>query len=103
MMAVLRGQRARLDLELLQRVGKRQRQVQVIVGIVVRAPVQQVGDAVGYPASDGNGDGGIVAHAVERARALRRVDVRTAGGEAGEEDQLCELAPVERELEHLLV
>jgi hypothetical protein len=50
--AVLGGQRARLDLELLQRVGERQRQIQVVVGIVVRRAVEQVGDAVGLAARD---------------------------------------------------
>ena len=51
-MAVARRQRAGLDLELLQRVGKRRRQVQVVERIVVRAAVHDVGDAVGLPAGD---------------------------------------------------
>jgi hypothetical protein len=41
MVAVLRGQRARFDLELLHRVGERQRQVQVVERIVVGASVEQ--------------------------------------------------------------
>ncbi len=43
--AVLRVLRAGLDAELLQRVGERQRQVEVVVGVVVQRAVEHVGDA----------------------------------------------------------
>ena len=43
--AVVGVRRARLEPELLQRVGKRQRQVQVVVRVVVRGAVEQIGHA----------------------------------------------------------
>ena len=57
MVAVPRRQRAGLDLELLQRIGERRRQVQVVERIVVGPAVHDVGDAVGLAAGDRDGDG----------------------------------------------
>ena len=41
--AVLRGEGAGLQLEFLKRVGKRKRQVQIVVGVVMQGAIQQVG------------------------------------------------------------
>ena len=48
--AVLRRHRARLGAELLQRIGERQRQVQVVVRVVVHRAVEDIGDAERQPA-----------------------------------------------------
>jgi hypothetical protein len=102
--AVLRRQRARLNLELLHRVRKRQRQGQVVVGIVVRAPVEHVGHAVRQASRDDNCRAGITPNAgVERARTRGIAAAFAASREAGLEDQLGELSTVQRQLEHLLV
>ena len=90
-MAVARRQRAGLDLELLQRVGERRRQVQVVERIVVRAAVHDVGDAVGLAAGDRDRHGRIVLVGVQVPGGRGR-------GEAGEEDQLGRLPAVERDL-----
>src|SRR5262249_36054762 len=47
MVAVLRRKRTRLHFEFLQSVGERERQVQIVVGIVVRCAVEEVRHAVG--------------------------------------------------------
>ena len=95
-MAVPRRQRARFDLELLQGVRKRRRQVQVVERIVVRAPVHDERDAVGLPASHRDGHGGKI---------LVRVQVagRCRSRQSGQKDQLGSLPAVQRDLEHVLV
>ena len=94
--AVARRQRAGLDLELLQRVGERRRQVQVVERIVVGAAVHDVGDAVGLAAGDRDRDGRVVLVGVEVAR-------RRGRRQPGQEDQLGRLAAVQRNLGDLLV
>ena len=95
-MPVPRRQRARLHLELLQRVGKRRRQVQVVERIVVRAAVHDVGDAVRLAAGDRDRD---------RRKILVGVEIACRRGrrEAGEENQLGGLSSVQRQLHHALV
>ena len=59
-LAVLRRYRACLHLELLQHIRKREGQTQIVVGIVVRPSVQQIGQTVIHSASDGNGLRGVI-------------------------------------------
>ena len=54
-LSILGRQRAGFHLEFLQRVGEGQRQIQVVEWIVMRAPVQQIGQAIVQPARHGNG------------------------------------------------
>ena len=93
---VARRQRAGLDLELLQRIGERRRQVQAVERIVVRAAVHDVGDAVGLAAGHRDRHGRKILVGVEVAG-------RRGGREAGEEDQLGRLPAVERQLHDALV
>ena len=93
---VARRQRAGLDLELLDRVGERRGEVQVVEGIVVRAAVHDVRHAVGLAAGDGNRDRRVVLVGVEIPGRRRR-------RETGEENQLRGLAAVERNLVDPLV
>ena len=65
--AVLRGQAGRGDPEFLQRVGEGQRQVGVVLRVVVHGAVEQVGDAEGQAAGDGHVDGAAEAAAVRAA------------------------------------
>ena len=102
--AVLRRESARLDLELLHCVGKRQRQVQVVHRLVVRASVEDVGHSVRQPACHHDGRVGIAADAaVQRVGARCVAGALAAGREAGLEHQLRQLPAVERQLEHLLI
>src|SRR5207248_890063 len=50
--SVLSGQRTGFHLEFLQGVRKRQRQIQVVVGIVMEGPIEQVSGREGLPARD---------------------------------------------------
>ena len=96
MVAVPRRQRAGLDLELLQRVGKRRRQVQVVERIVVRPAVHDVGDAVGLAAGHRDRHGREVLVGVEVAGRRGRRQSR-------QEDQLGRLAAVQRQLHDALI
>ena len=95
-MTVPRRQRARLDLELLQRVRKRRRQIQVVERIIVRAAVHDVGDAVGLAACHRDRDRWEILVGVEVAGG-------SGGRETGEKDQLGGLPAVQRHLEDALI
>ncbi len=88
--AVVRGQAARRDAELLQRVRERKRQVGVVVGVVVHRTVKGVPDAAAEAAGDGNRD------------ALgdpELGDPAGVDGRAGERDEVGDLAPLQRQLD----
>ena len=76
--AVLRVLRAGLYLEFLQRIRKRQRHVEAVVGVVVQRAVEQIGDAKGLAA--GNRDAAARRHAAAAAGAR-------VGRSAGERNQ----------------
>ena len=89
--AVARGDAVRLDAELLQRVGKRERQVDVGMRVVVIAAVEQVVVAVLLAARDGYAD---------RADVIVRRDeapggVRRNARAAGKQDQIGRLPAVQ--------
>ena len=90
---VLGGQPAGGHLELLQRIGEGEREVRVVIRIVVHGPVEGVRHAGPQPAGDGDGHRLV---AVPVATDLARVD-----GRSGEDDQVGHLAPLERELQNL--
>ena len=92
--AVLRRQPAGRDAELLQRIRERERQVHVVIGVVVHRAVERVLDAVAQSARDGNGDAAGVAQGRERPLIDRR---------AGQHDQVGDLAPLQRELHQALL
>ena len=54
MVPILRRQRAGLDFEFLERIGKGQRQIQVVIRIVVRCAIEQVRHAVRQTAGNDN-------------------------------------------------
>ena len=60
MMAVLRRQRAGFDFEFLKRVGKRERQIEIVVGIVVCSAVEKIGHSAVEAACHHNLIRGIV-------------------------------------------
>ena len=88
------AQAARGDAEFLQRVREGQRQVQVVVGVVVHRAVERVGDAVRQAAADRDRD---AARVVARRRRLL-IDRRS-----GEHQQAGHLAPLQRQLDDALV
>ncbi len=96
MVAVLRGQGAGFDLELLQHVRERERHVQIIEGIVMRSAIENVCHAVGQTARDRDGDGGEVLVGVEVAAGGR-------GGGAGQSDKLGWVAAIQGKLDDLLL
>ena len=96
--AVLRAERARLDLEFLQRVGERQRQVGVVVRIVVRRAVKQICHA--RRLSPGDRDQLPALHAATRRDARRAVRLH---GRSRERDQIYGIPAVERQRENALV
>ena len=92
--AVLRGEAARRDAELLERVGKRQREIDVLLRVVVRGAVERVADAGRQAAGHGNPD------------APRRGAVRGFGRlhrRAREHEQVGDLASLQRELDDPLL
>ncbi len=92
--AVLRAQPAGRDAEFLQRVGKRHRQVGVVVDVVVHGAVQRVGDA--EVQAPGHGDVDAAGHGpVRRGAGLH--------GRAREHDQVGDLAPLQRQFHDALV
>ena len=96
--AVLRAERARLDLEFLERVGERQRQVGVVVRIVVRRAVEQICHA--RRLSPGDRDQLPALHAATRRDARRAVRLY---GRSRERDQIYGIPAVERQRENALV
>ena len=95
-MPIPRRQRARLDLELLNGIGKRRRQVQVVERVVVGPAVHDVRHPVGLPAGYRDRDGRIVLVGVEVTGGSGR-------GQTGQEDQFRRLPAVQRNLHHALV
>ena len=81
---------ARFELELLQRVGEGQRQVQVVVRVVVGGAVEHVGDAKALTAGDGNRAPALHAAAGGVERRLRHRRAR-------QRDQVHRVAAVERQ------
>src|SRR5215208_3722797 len=65
---VLCGETARRDPELLERVRERQRQVRVVLRVVMHRAVEQVGDAERKAAGDGEVGGPREAPAVRASR-----------------------------------
>ena len=93
--AVLRGEARRSDPELLQRVGEGQRQVGVVLRVIVHGAVEQVGHAEGQAAGDGHVDAAAEAAAVRAAG----VDGGARPARAG-----CVTSPsLERQLEDAFV
>jgi hypothetical protein len=92
--AILRGEAARGDAELLQRVRKRQRKIDVLLRVAVHRPVEGVTDAGREPT--GHRD----VHAARRAPAAHRgcLDRR-----ARQDEQVGDLTSLERELDDALV
>ena len=104
MVAVLRRQRIRFDLELLHRVRERQRQAQAVHRLVVRAAVERVGHPRRQAAGDDDGGVRIAAYAGVHDVAARRIGrALAAGRQTCLEHELLELTAVQRQLEHLLV
>ena len=97
--AVLRRQRARLDLELLERVGKRQREIQVVVRIVVRRAVEQIRDAVRLAAGDREREPALRA----AEAAARRVQLRLRDDRRQVLHEVGGISSVQRQLEDPLV
>ena len=95
-MSVPRLQRARLDAELLERIGERHGEVEVRARIVVARAIHHVHRAAGRTARDRNRHRRIVA---ARGETARRID-RDAGRE---QQQVGDLASIERQLQHALV
>jgi hypothetical protein len=91
--AVLGAEAARCHAELLQRVGERQRQVGVVLRVVVHGAVEQIRDAEGKAAADRDVD------AAAHAAAVR--DTGLHGG-AAQHDEVGDLAPLQRQLVHVL-
>ncbi len=87
---VLRGETGRGDPELLQRIGEGQRQVRVVLRIVVHGAVEQVGDAEGQSAGHGHIHGAPEAAAVRAARIHGRAD---------HHEQARHLPPLQRHLQ----
>ena len=93
MQTVACGKTAGLNAELLQRVGERERHVDVReVGDVVAA-VQQVIGSVALPAGDRHGGRARIILAADHVRVRRR------RGGAGDHDEVGDLAPVQRQLD----
>ena len=88
--AVLRGEAGRRDAEFLQRIGERQRQVGVVLRVVVHGAVEQVGDAEGQAAGHRHVDGSPEAAAVRAAG----VD-----GRAHHHEQRCHLPSLQRQFD----
>ena len=95
MHAVVGGQAARRHAEFLQRVGERERHVQVVVGIVVHGAVKDVRDAGAQPA--GHRDRHRIGSAALAA------DLARVHGGARQDDQVRDLAPLQRQLHDPLV
>ena len=95
--AVLGGQATGFHLELLQRVRKWKRQIQVIVGIVVVGSVQAIGQPRLHPACDLDDDRRVVSAAWIQ-RALRR-----RGCHSRQQDQLGDLPTIQWQLQHASV
>ena len=69
-LSVLGLQRAGLHFEFLEGIGKRQRQIQVVVRIVMRSSIEYVDQTIVQPAPHRNGVGGIIPAGSDRARSL---------------------------------
>jgi hypothetical protein len=95
--AMLRRQCASLHLELLQSIGKRQRQVQVVFSIVVARAIQHVCHAVGDSPGDVDEDGRIVPDRIHGTRDSIR------GCHSRQEDDFSHIASVQWHLENPLV
>ena len=93
--AVLGGQSARRDAELLHRVGERERQIEVVVRIVVHRAVQDICDAGAESTGDryGHGIGSLPLAA----------DVGRVHGGARQDDEVSHLPALQRKLHDALV
>ena len=100
MLSVLRGQSAGLDFELLQRVGKRKRQTQIIDRIVVRSAVHHISEGA-VRAAPGHGDGSLVRIVLARVK-LADVAQGNRGGGSCEANELRDLAAVQWQFHHAL-
>ena len=99
MKAVLRRQCARLHLELLQRIRKRQGQTQVRFHIVVDRAIQKVGHPIRQPAGHGNNERRIIPDRLKSTLAP------AAGGDrrhARQKDQFRHVASIQRHLQNAL-
>jgi hypothetical protein len=92
--AVLRGEAAGRDAKLLERVGKRQREIDVFLRVIVRRAIERVADAGRQPAGDGNAD-------AARRRAVRRL--RGLHRRTRENEQVGDLAALQRQLDDPLL
>ena len=99
MVAVLSREAAGFHFKLCQSIGKWQRQVQVVEGIIVSPAVEYVVRSSRQPAADGKNNGGIIP-------CSTRLEVLVGRGlrirHSSEEDQFGDLASVERKLQHAL-
>src|SRR5437899_2828188 len=95
MQSVTGGNAAGLHAELLQRVRKRERQIDIRMSVVMVAAIEQIVIAVDLPAGDGDADGGgVIMRGNDAAGGVRR-----DSGTAGEENQIGRLPPIERKLD----
>ena len=97
MEAILGRQSTGFDLELLQSIWKGKRQIQIVIGIVVVGSVQAIREPGLHSTGDLNNDGRIVSTAWIQ-RALRR-----RGCHSRQQDQLGDLSPIQRQLQHASV
>ncbi len=96
-LAILGGQRARFNLEFLQRIGEGERQVQVVEGIVMSAAIEYVGGSIGQTAAD-RGDClvGVILGGDQ-------IGIGSDGRSAGEKNQIGGIAAVQGKIDHALL
>ena len=94
MVAVLGGEAAGRNPELLQGVRERQRQIHVLLRVVVHRPVEDVGDGGGQPARHRNAHAARHASVVDDAGLHRR---------ARQHKEIGDLPPLKRQFDYALL